>query len=387
MTAFLEIVILIIIGLSTFYHLYCAAAIRWFTRQRRRKRPPAAGGVSLMVPVCGIDQGAGDNWVSLCRQDHPEYEVLFGVMNAHDQAVPILEDLIRRFEDGSLGASAGRVRLQFCPEALGANHQISNLIHLLKIARYETIVLADSDIRVASDYLGRVTSPLHDPSVGVVTCGYLDRSPGTIGAAMAAFGRGFDFIPAVLVARKIDRGLKFAIGPTIATRKSVLQRIGGLERCLNRIGSDYHIGRMAAEAGFKVELSDYVLDNDCGRERLRDVFLRELRWARTIRLNRGVQYYGMGLCYGTAYALFLCFLAGFPAWAVWAGAAVLTSRLLQVLSTIRALNAPGLLSWVWALPLREMMNVAVYAGGGFGRNVYWRGRRLRVGVRGILAEP
>ncbi len=386
MTVLLEAILLIVIGLSTFYYLYCAMSMRWFITSARRKPPRSAGGVTLMVPVCGIDEGAFDNWASLCRQDHPDYEVLFGVMDAKDPAVPILEKMIRQFESGSMKSGARRIRLHFCPEALGANHQISNLIHLFKIAENEIIILADSDIRVTPDYLRRVTGPLKDPRVGVVTCGYLDRAPKSLGAAMAAFGRGLDFIPAVLVARRIDRGLKFAIGPTIATRKTVLKRVGGLERCLNRIGSDYHIGRLASEAGFKVELSDYVLGNDCGRERISDVFLRELRWARTIRLNRGLQYYGMGVCYGTVYALPLWWLSGFQAWAAWTMMAVIASRLLQVLVSMRALNAPRLMFWLWALPLRELMNVAIWFGGGFGRRVYWRGRRLRIGVKGVLAE-
>jgi len=380
------IALFLLIGMSTVYYGYCGVYIRWFKTARHRKPEKAGKGVSLMIPVCGLDVGAFKNWVSLCRQGYETYEVLFCVLSRHDPAVPILEKIVDRFRSGSLGSNAHRVELHFRPEALGTNHQVNNLMHLLKYAEHEYVVFADSDIRVTPEYLSKVTASLSDPAVGVVTCGYLDHSPKSMGAALASYGRCIDFIPGVLLARRLDANLKFAIGPTIATRKSVLARIGGLESLLNRIGSDYHIGKMAADAGYRVELSEYVLDNDCGGERLRDVFLRELRWARTIRLNRGIQYYGMAICHGTVYCIPFLWLSGFQGWAVWLCLVTSLIRLVQALVCIESLSCPKLLWWLWLLPIRDVMSFAVWLGGAFGRSVYWRGRWLQIQPSGILVE-
>nr|MDZ8007375.1 glycosyltransferase [Nostoc sp. DedSLP05]MDZ8099056.1 glycosyltransferase [Nostoc sp. DedSLP01] len=335
-------------------------------------KPP----VSLLVPVCGVDEDARENWASFCKQDYKNYEVLFGVMNPQDPAVPILEELVAEFGD--------RAQLHFCLEVRGINHKISNLMHLLEFAQHETVIFADSDICVTPNYLSTVTEPLGDASVGIVTCGYLDRAPKGFGAALASLGRCIDFIPSVLVARSLDGSLRFAIGPTIATRKSVLADIGGLQSLLNRIGIDYHIGKMVADAGYEVKLSEYILQNNCGRETLEKVFLRELRWAKTIRLNYGWKYYTIGLSYGTVYSIPLLLLCGFESWAVILCFATFTTRMIQILIAIRRLDCPKLLHWLWLLPMRELLNFAIWVGGCFGQSVNWRGRVLYIGPDGLL---
>ncbi len=372
----LQAVLLLVISASVVFYVWCGICISWFRTATKRETSAANQPVSLLVPVCGVDEGARENWASFCQQDYEHYEVLFGVMNPQDPAVPILEELVAKFGD--------RARLHFCLEVRGLSHKISNLMHLLEIAQHEVIVFADSDIRVSSNYLSTVTPPLSDPSVGVVTCGYLDYAPKSLGAALASLGRCVDFIPSALVARSLDGGLRFAFGPTIATCKSVLAKIGGLQNVVNRIGSDYHIGKMAAEAGYRVELSEYILQNDCGRETFRDVFERELRWARTIRRTRGSHYYGLGLSYGTVYCIPLLPLSGFQSWAAIVCFVTFTARAVQALVAIQSLNCPRLLLWLWALPIRDLMNFAVWLGGSFGQSVFWRGRRLSIGAGGIL---
>lgn len=382
----LQIVLLLLIVASVVFYIWCAlCTLRFFanTKQQTSSEQP----VSLLVPVCGVEEGARENWTSLCQQDHENYEVLFGVMNPQDPAVPILEELVAQSRDRpSAGGEANRVRLYFCQEVRGLSHKISNLMHLLEFAQHEVVVFADSDIRVTPDYLSIVTAPLGDPSLGVVTCGYLDHAPKSLGAALASLGRCIDFIPSVLFARSLDRGLRFAIGPTIATRKSVLDKIGGLQSVVNRLGSDYQIGKMAAEAGDRVELSEYILENDCGRESVREVFPRELRWARTIRYNRGAIYYGIGFSFGTVYCILLLLLSGFENWAVIVCLATFTVRTVQVMVAIQSMDCPKLFLWLPILPFRELISFAVWLRGAFGEKVYWRGRLLHIGEGGLLTE-
>ena len=371
--------LLLVIGISIIFYCLCSIyTIRFFSSSVRSKDFSPPGGVSILIPVCGIDEGAKQNWASLCNQNYENYEVLFGVMSPEDSALPILKEVVAEFPD--------RAKLFFGLEPRGINHQISNLSHLLEKAAHEIVIFADSDIRVTADYLSTVTAPLADPNIGVVTCGYVERTPKFLGAAVAALGRCTDFLPSVLIARAIDHGLRFSLGPTIATRQSVLAKINGLQNVVNRIGSDYHIGKMASDAGYRVELSKYILNNDCGRETLWQVFRRELRWARTIRINRGWQYYTIGLSYGTIYCLPLLLLSGFQNWAIILSLITIILRAIQALIAIYNMRRPQLVWWLWALPIRDLMNVIIWVGGAFGQSVYWRGRRLQIQPGGILTD-
>jgi ceramide glucosyltransferase len=374
----LQAILLSLIGCSILFYAAAAMAVYCFFTARRQPCTTTPQPVSVLVPVCGVDEGARENWESFCAQEHEAYEVLFGVMSPDDPSVPILKEVVAQFP--------GRAKL-FCGlPPLGINHQISNLIHLLAVAQHDIVVLADSDMRVGPTYLRHVTAPLADPSIGVVTCGYLDQRPRSLGAALAALGRGVEFIPSVLIARYLDHGLRFALGPTIATRRSVLAAIGGLQALLQRIGSDYHIGSRAAIAGYRVELSPYLLQNDCGSESIWDVVRRELRWARTIRLNRGPQYYGLGITYGTVYSLLLWLISAGQAWTLLLCLGTLAVRFAQALLTIHRLHCPALFHWLWVLPLRDLTSFLIWLGGAFGHRVYWRGRYLAVGTQGVLME-
>ncbi|MGK7912011.1 MAG: glycosyltransferase [Synechococcus sp.] len=333
--------------------------------------------VSILIPVRGVDPGALHNWRSFCQQHYGRYEILFGVMEANDPAIPILRQLHDDYPN--------RVRVLSDLKPRGINFQISNLTYLYEAAHYDTIVLADSDIRVGPDYLSTVIAPLHDERVGLVTCPYVEKHPRYVGAAIHALNRCTEFIPSLLIARWMDGGLNCALGPTIATRKSVMASFGGLNYVLNRIGSDFHIGKMTAKSGFEVQLSGYVLDNE-GDEQLGQVFRRELRWARTIRINRGAEYYGMGVTFGTVYALLLLLMSGVATWAIVVFALTWIVRIVQALVAMVRLNRLGLLRWLWLLPLRDAMSFVIWVGGAFGQRVYWRGRWLKIGEAGLLEE-
>ncbi len=374
----LQIVLLLLIAGSVGFYAWCAIAVgRFFDTpipQARSYTQP----VSVMIPVCGVDEYAIENWSSFCQQDYEHYEVLFGVMDPKDPAVPNLKKLVEKFPD--------RAKLLFCQEVSGVNYQVSNLIHLHKAAQHEVVVITDSDMRVDSNYLRTVAAPLADPSVGVVTCGYVAHDPQFLVAALAAMGRCIDFIPSMLVARTIDGGMKCAFGATLATRKSVLEKIGGLENLVNRIASDFQIGSRAAAAGYRVELSQYVLETDSGRESFLSLWGRELRWSRASRYLRGSLYYGLAFTYGSVYCIPLLLLSGFQNWAVMVSLTTLTVRLTQALIAIYSMGCPKLALWLWALPIRDLTSFLVFLGGAFGQTIYWRGRRLQIGVGGLLTE-
>ncbi len=332
--------------------------------------------VSLLVPACGVDAGAWENWTSLCTQDYPHYEVLFGVTDSQDPCIPVLQKLMATYPE--------RVRLYPGLEPKGINYKDSNLSYLLEQAKYDVIVFADSDIRVSSDYLRIVTAPLQDEKVGMVTCAFMGYDPHYLGAAVASLSRCVDFIPSLLIARSLDGGLRCAVGATIATQRDRLTSYGGLQ--FNRIGSDYNIGKRAAAAGYRVELSHYVLESDTGTESIGQVFQRELRWARTIRFNRGAQYYTMIFCYGTVFCLPLLIVTEFAPWALALTGITFAIRYVQALVAIGCMKAPRLSRWLWTLPLRDLMTFVIWARGAYGSGVYWRGRKLRIEADGLIRQ-
>lgn len=374
--AILETLLLVTIAGSVVFYLACALCTGRFFAATDRYPDSNNAPVSIMVPVCGLDAGAWENWSSLCQQNYRDYEVLFGVTDRQDPAVPLLEKLVATFPE--------RARLFVGLEPRGINHKDSNLSYLLEESRHEIIIFADSDIRVNQNYIQIVTAPLADARVGMVTCAYVGRDPQSLGAAIASFGRCVDFIPSLLIARFLDRGLRCAVGVTMATRKTTLAEAGGLH--LNRIGSDYNLGKRMAIAGYRVELSRYILESDTGCEGLGQVFQRELRWARTIRTNRGAQYYTMVFCYGIVCCIPLLLLSGFAGWAIAATVTLLVIRTIQVAIALWSMNCPRLLRWLWTLPLRDLLSFTVWGMGAFGQQVFWRGRWLRIESDGAIGE-
>jgi ceramide glucosyltransferase len=369
---------------SLFFYSACALATMSFWRSPRAGRglpsPPAPiqEPLSLLVPACGVDEGAWANWSAFCEQDYPDYEVLFGVVDAQDPAVPVLERLRDAYPD--------RVRLFVGLAPRGPNFKDSSLTYLLEEARHEWIVFADSDIEVDRDYLTTVTAPLADRRVGMVTCCFMGYRPKYLGAAAASLNRAVDFIPSLLLARLLDKGLKCAVGATIATRRQALTDYGGLH--VNRIGSDHNLGQRAAAAGYRVELSRLVLESDTGDESLGTVYSRELRWSRTIRFHRGAQYYSMIFCFGTSLCWPLLLLTGGATWAI--GLTLLTHliRYSQIAICLQVLKAPKLGRWIWIMPLRDLMSGLIWLQGCYGRRVWWRGRRLRISGNGLIeADP
>jgi len=330
--------------------------------------------ISLLIPICGLDANAWENWTAFCQQDYPEYEVLFGVKDQNDPAIPVLQQIIEQFPQ--------RAHLFTNLAPCGINHKDSNLTYLLEVSKHDLLVFADSDIQVNSSYLEVVTQPLRSHTAEVVTCAYLERRPVSFGAALAALGRCCDFIPSLFLARALDGKVQFAIGKTIALHRQTLAAIGGLPT--NRIGSDYYLGHTAAKAGFKVVLSPLVLNLKSGAVRLKSVLLRELRWSRTIRFNRGAQYYTMVFCYGLVYLPLLVSLTQGAAWTITLAGVTITIRFLQALIAIHYTRSPHLYRWLWVLPYRDCLSFGIWLMGAFGNQVEWRGRRLQIQGNGVI---
>ncbi|MGH9603201.1 MAG: bacteriohopanetetrol glucosamine biosynthesis glycosyltransferase HpnI [Terriglobales bacterium] len=360
------------------YSLLCLRAARRF---HESPAPPAAGftpAVSVLKPVRGADPEAYENFRSLCAQDYPEFEIIFGVADAADPAATVIERLIADHPDRP-------IRLVVCPQVLGANRKVSSLIQMLAQARYSHLIIADSDIRVPPDYLRRVLAPLADPATGMVTCLYRGIPAATLGSMLESVTTAVHFAPGVLAARLLDGGLRFALGSTIATTRDALGKIGGFEPLVDHLADDYELGARTAAAGLKVVLSDLVVDHYVPPYSLHGFLEHQLRWGRGMRQSRPAGYAGLFVTYLLVWAVAAAALLSItPAGSfafTQAAAAVLTAgiafRLALVVSVgMRVLGDRALWRRLWLIPLCDLFGLLVWAGSYLGRQVTWRGERF-----------
>ncbi|MCX7707714.1 MAG: bacteriohopanetetrol glucosamine biosynthesis glycosyltransferase HpnI [Anaerolineae bacterium] len=335
-------------------------------------KPP----VSILKPVKGVDAQAYQNFVSFCRQDYPEYELLFGVADADDPVIPLIERLKREFPHLSIRLLVVR--------PTGANRKASLLHHLVEQARYDTLVISDSDMRVTPDYLPRVVGPLSDPAVGLVTCPYLGTDAQNLTAGLEALHMGVSFLPSIVVARQVI-GMRFAMGATVALRRSDLMRIGGFAALADYLADDYQLGARISQLGLKVRLSDYVVRCVLGREPFWDQWEREVRWMRCASVSRPWQYPGLVLSFATPLALTL-FLINGPGWPV--TQLLLGSLLLRWVVAWLISGCTGdseSRSWLLWLPVRDVLSALTWIVGGLGRRIAWRGEEFVLTSQGRMA--
>src|SRR5262249_48277512 len=297
---------------SIAYYVLCLGSARAFLRRQTAACEPArpAQAVSILKPLRGTDPEMYGSFRSHCLQDYPHYEIIFGVSDANDPAI----ELVNRLQ-GEFPQSA--IRLIICDENLGANTKVSNLAQMARQARHDIFVVNDSDIRVDSDYLRRILAPLGDPETGLVTCLYRGVANSSLGARLEALGIGTDFAAGVLVAQTIENGIRFGLGSTLAFRRRDLQAIGGFEAIADYLADDYQLGSRIAALGLKVTLSDLVVDTFLPRYTFRGFVDHQLRWARTVRDSRFWGYVGLGLTFGLPWAILTLILARGAGWA-WA---------------------------------------------------------------------
>ena len=251
--------------------------------------------VSILKPIRGLDPDAYENFASFCRLDYPDYEILFCVDSAGDPAVPVIERLSRNFPDR-------QIRVLFGSGRDAPNDKVAKLSRLAAEAQHELLVISDSDVRVRPDYLRTVVAPLADPKVGAVTCFYVPADDTTFVHSLQSIGMVSDFYAGILVARQLD-GVKFALGPTIATSRARLADFGGYAAIENRPADDLLVGRLIAEQGYEVKLLPYSILTVPDYNSIRDLFHKRLRWIVVMRHMRPWGHLGLVFTQGLAWSL------------------------------------------------------------------------------------
>jgi len=311
-----------------------------------------------------------ESFRSHCVQDYRGYEILFGVHDQNDPAIALVDRLKREFPDRD-------IHLVYCEKRLGANGKVSVLAQLAKIAKHEVLVVNDSDIRVAPGYLRTIVSELLKPDVGLVTCLYRGIPARTLGSRLESLGISTEFVPGVLVAQQIEGGLSFGLGSTLTLRRETLAAIGGFEVIADFLGDDYELGKRTTELGLKVKLSTSTVETFLPAYDFSGFLLHQLRWARTIRASRPAGYFGLVLTYTLSWGILCLLLARGALWA-WGflALAVLMRLLVSIVTGVSVTRERRVWRGLWLLPLRDIMAVAVWIGGMWGRKILWRGEEF-----------
>ena len=365
---------------TLFFYLLSTLALGSFLRDRRKKLSQAPllesqlFPVSILKPLKGVDPEIWESFCSHCEQDYPQFRIqmIFGVSDPFDPAIEVVRKLQAKYPKLP-------IELIVCDRVLGANIKVSNLVQMLPAARHELLLVNDSDIRVPSDYLRKVVTPLADSSVGLVTCLYRAVAGPTLGSRLEALGISTDFVPGVLSARFLEKGLHFGLGSTLAFRRGDLKAIGGFEALLDYLADDYELGRRIAATGKRVELSAATVSTFLPAYTLQQFLRHQLRWSRTIRDARRWGYAGLLFTFGLPWALLTLLAARGAAWAWILFALTVAMRLAVGLGAAvsvlddRQIDDRQIFRNVLLLPLRDLIAPIVWAASFMGNRIHWRG--------------
>ena len=373
---------LLLIALASlgYYVVAIIAARRFFSK---RAIPPPGDfvpPVSILKPIYGLDRETYENYASFCRQDYPEFEILFCASDEQDPAVPVIRKLIHDFP-------ALSIRLLVGSERLGASDKVNKLCRMMNEAQHEIVIVTDSDVRVDPGFLRAITGAFRDPGVGGVTCLYRGLTDGSFAAGLEAIGNSTDFAAGVLVnwlGGKID----FMLGAVMATTKKNLAEIGGFEALVDYFCDDFELGNRIAKRGHRIELSTFPVSIVYPRETLAEAFRHQLRWNLSIRYSRPAGHLGLIFTQGFPWTILAMILAPSAVIALCYVAAyvVLRSEMARTVAVWgmqdRALRAKMVL-----LPVRDAFAFIVWLGSFFPQRIHWRGKQFYVRERRLIAAP
>lgn len=356
----------------------------WSARDfaHRRRGSAAAQPVSILKPVKGVDARMYAGFVSHCTQQYAgEYEILFGVSDPADAAIAMITQLQAEFP-------AVAIRLIQCGQRLGTSGKVSNLVQMIPQARYQHFIVNDSDILVSPQYVAQVMAEFGDnvsvKPVGMVTVPYIGRAGSSarersVWSRLEALGIATDFFAGVLTARKIEGGIHFGLGSTLAFTREALDSIGGLEPLLEYLADDYELGVRIARAGYTVVLANEVVETAVPKYNLRGFWDHQMRWMRSTRDSRKAGYAGLVFTYALPWALLNCVASGFALWSFSLLSLVCVARVAVALTVgVGVLRDDQVLRDLWLLPVRDFVSLLLWAWSYANNIVVWRGERFRL---------
>jgi len=362
--------------------LLLVAAVRFRIRQQRTAEVDRAvlPGASMMKPLCGLEPGLEANLESFFLQDYPEFEVLFGTRDASDPALEVVRRLCARYPKV-------RTRTVFSGEPDKPNAKVCTLREMFKVAAYEHVVISDSDVGVEPDYLRWVIAPLLDEGTGLAMCLYRGVPTGGLWAGLEALGMSVEMTAGVVAAANLGE-VDFALGPTMATTRSVVERIGGIGVLADYCADDYVLGNRIAKLGLKVVICDEVIDHYVLNRSFWASMRHQKRWMLSTRFSIPAGHASSVLGFAIPFGL-LAALGGWLSGQVllgWAllGWTVVNRMVMSIVVGWGVVRDRRALTWCWLYPLRDLMGFGFWLASYAEDTVEWRGERYRLVRDGLM---
>lgn len=321
--------------------------------------------ISCLKPVKGLDPDAYENFASFCRQDYPDYEILFCV-DPSDPALPVIAALIRDFPNR-------QIRVLYGSGRSAVNDKVSRLVRLVREARHELVVITDGDTRVQPDYLRTVAGAFRDPKVGGATCLYVSTKETTLVQQLQSTGMISDFFASTLVAWQLD-GIRFMLGQTIATTKARIAGFGGFERLENRPADDLWVGRLVAEQGYEVKLLPQLVETVADFESFRDLLYKRVRWMTVMRMMRPWGHFGLIFTWGLVWSLAV--VAAQPSLltaGAYLGAYFLLRLAMAWLIGVHGMRQKGMWKKMVLIPVWDLVAFGIWLASFTRNTIRWRG--------------
>jgi ceramide glucosyltransferase len=374
----LIIAVIGLLGSTAYLGLAVIAAVRFQASARRnltlteniRNLPP----VTILKPLHGLEPRLEECLESFFRQDYPAYELIFGARIDTDPALAVVESLKRKYPHIP-------ARIVLSGEPAFPNAKVCLMEKMAPLASYPTLVITDSDVRVATGYLRQVVQPMLDQDVGMVTCLYRGVSAGGFWSRLEALGMSIEMSSGVLVANLLEE-MKFALGPTMVIRKEVVDGWGGFGVLRDYCADDFIMGALTHDVGKKVVLSHHVIDHLVLNRSARPSLLHQLRWMKSSRFSRRIGHLGTGLTFAMPFGL-LGLAAGWMSgnWALGLGllAVAFANRVVQALAVgwgVTRDRQSALFCWLY--PLRDLLGFVLWCASFSSSEIVWRGERYRL---------
>jgi ceramide glucosyltransferase len=374
-------VLILVAALGIAQGIFGLAVVRGFARRAPRvpaEYPP----VTILKPVCGPEPLLEEALVSFCRQNYPRFQLVIGAQDFSDPALAAARRVKSWYPELD-------IRIVIDPIQHGANGKISNLMNMLPHAAHDILVIADSDLHVAPDYLHAVVGELLSGGTGLVTTLPTGKpaAPG-LAAKLGATHLTHCFLPSALIGEALGR--QDCLGGTMALRRQTLEQVGGLAALVDHLADDNVLGQAVKQLGLAVRLANTFPAVTVQERDMRALWQHELRWARTIASVAPLSQAGCVIQYPIFWGLLAVLASGGAPWgfgcfaAAWAARAAIVVMIERCMAPRRAQKFLG--PSLWLLPLRDVLTVAEIVAGFCGRRVEWRGRTLYA-ERVVRAPP
>jgi len=366
---------------ATVYTLLVIAGIFRFRNEKTDRActeflPP----VSLLKPLHGEEPGLAAHLESFFRQDYPQYEILFCARSAHDPGMKIARSVAERYPHIP-------VRFLSTGEPQYINAKVASLEMMGAAAAHDLLIISDSDVHVSPDYLRAVAQPFCNERVGALTCLYRGEARHGLWAHLEAAGMSIEMTAGVLVANMLE-GMQFLLGPTMAVRRHCVEQIGGFGVLGNYCADDFMLGKLIADRGHTVVLSQHIIDHVIVNEGFIETQKHQIRWMRSTRFSRPKGHLGTGLTFSVPFGIF-SFLAAaamhHTRMGLWLLGYSLAARILMALVVgAFAVRERMLLRTMLLYPLRDLLGFIYWAASYCSDLILWRGREFRLHTDGLM---